>query len=248
MAIEGVAAVAAVKELATKAAIEAAKQIAQKMANEVSSKGVETQAMYLERQASQEGFRVGEMNQLGTEELMALKAGQEQACDELAQKLTDASDEGAGGDAVRDCDGNAEGEGARQEIKSDDVEVPQQEIDEIRRSGGTYGELKDQWRGALENGDPPREIHHMPANSVNGLETDDGPAIVMEKGDHQETASWGNSRDAREYRSCQCELVKQGRFEEAMQMDIDDIHDKFGNKYDDAIVQMKDVAKEKGLV
>lgn len=88
----------------------------------------------------------------------------------------------------------------------------------------------------------------MPANSVNGLETADGPAIVMEKGDHQETASWGNSREAREYRAKQAELVKQGKFEEAMQMDIDDIHDKFGSKYDDAIAQMTDVAKEKGLI
>lgn len=248
MAIEGVAVVAAAKELAAKAAVEAAKQIAQKMANEIASKGVETQALDLERQTAQEGFRVGEMNQPGSEELMASRVEQEQACNELAQKLSDAPDEGIGADAARDCDGKAEGEGTLQEVKPDDVEVPQQEVDETRKSGGTYGELKEQWSGNLENGDPPQEIHHMPANSANGLETADGPAIVMEKGDHQETASWGNSREAREYRSRQSELIKQGKFEDAMQMDIDDIHDKFGSKYDDAIAQMKDVAKEKGLI
>jgi len=248
MAIEGVAAVAAAKELAAKAAVEAAKQIAQKMANEVASKGVETQAMDLERQTAQEGFRVGEMNQPGTEELMASRAGQEQACNELAQKLTDTPSEGEEIAAVKDGDGKAEGEGTQPEIKSDDVEVSRQEVDETRKSGGTYGELKEQWSGNLENSDPPHEIHHMPANSTNGLETADGPAIVMEKGDHQETASWGNSREAREYRAHQSELVKQGKFEEAMQMDVDDLHDKFGSKYDDAIAQMKDVAKEKGLI
>ena len=31
-------------------------------------------------------------------------------------------------------------------------------------------------------------------------------------------------------------------------MDIDDIRDKFGDKYDDAIAQMLSYAKEKGLI
>jgi hypothetical protein len=33
-----------------------------------------------------------------------------------------------------------------------------------------------------------------------------------------------------------------------MQMDIDDIRDKFGDKYDDAINQMVSYAEEKGLI
>ena len=33
-------------------------------------------------------------------------------------------------------------------------------------------------------------------------------------------------------------LIDQGKFKEALQMDIDDIHDKFGDKYDEAISQM----------
>ena len=88
----------------------------------------------------------------------------------------------------------------------------------------------------------------MPADSVNGLERNDGPAIVMEKADHRQTASCGNSLEAREYRAKQKELIDQGKFKEAMQMDIDDIHEKFGDKYDDAIAQMQEVAKEKGLI
>lgn len=115
------------------------------------------------------------------------------------------------------------------------------------KTGGTYGELKKEWSGKLET-QPPHEIHHMPANDVNGLKENDGPAIVMEKADHRQTASCGNSLEAREYRAKQRELIEQGKFDEAMQMDIDDIHDKFGNKYDDAIAQMKETAKEKGLI
>ncbi len=115
------------------------------------------------------------------------------------------------------------------------------------KTGGTYGELKNEWGGKLE-AEPPREVHHMPANDVNGLKENDGPAIVMEKADHRQTASCGSSLDAREYRQQQKVLIDEGKFEEAMQMDIDDIHDKFGNKYDDAIAQMKETAKEKGLI
>ena len=82
------------------------------------------------------------------------------------------------------------------------------------------------------------EVHHMPADNVNGLERKDGPAIRMDKEDHRETASCGNSREAREYRAHQKELIEQGKFREALEMDIDDIRGKFGDKYDDAILEM----------
>ena len=115
-----------------------------------------------------------------------------------------------------------------------------------RNQGGTYGELKNEWRGKLEAQN--LQIHHMPAKDVNGLPVNDGPAIVMEEVDHRQTASCGSSLEAREYRAKQKELIDQGKFKEAMQMDIDDIHEKFGDKYDDAIAQMQEVAKEKGLI
>lgn len=135
---------------------------------------------------------------------------------------------------------------ARIEKSSNDGET-QSDVTEERKTGGTYGELKKEWSGELET-PPPHEVHHMPANDVNGLKENDGPAIVMEKSDHRQTASCGNSREAREYRQKQKELIDEGKFEEAMQMDIDDIHDKFGDKYDGAIAQMKETAKEKGLI
>lgn len=121
------------------------------------------------------------------------------------------------------------------------------DVNETKPTGGTYGELKDAWRGELEK-EPPHEVHHMPANDINGLNLNDGPAIVMDKADHRQTASCGSSQEAREYRAQQEALIKEGKFEEAMQMDIDDIHDKFGDKYDDAIAQMKERAREKGLI
>lgn len=104
--------------------------------------------------------------------------------------------------------------------------------------GGSYGSLKEKGHGYLS--DPPQEVHHMPADSVNNLDTNDGPAIAMDKQDHQQTASYGRSKEAIEYRQQQKELIENGKFEEAMQMDIDDIKSKFGNRYDEAIDQMKE--------
>ena len=64
------------------------------------------------------------------------------------------------------------------------------------------------------------------------------PCIEMKKEDHRKTASCGNSIEAREYRAKQKELIDKGDFRGAIQMDIDDIRGKFGDKYDAQIKEM----------
>ena len=128
------------------------------------------------------------------------------------------------------------------EIQQEDVSSENTEgaaeANEIKKTGGSYGELKREgWGWSSE---PPREIHHMPSDASSPLERNDGPSIVMEYDDHKETASCGSSRDAQEYRAEQKRLIEDGKFREALQMDIDDIHDKFGDKYDGSIEQMLD--------
>lgn len=112
-------------------------------------------------------------------------------------------------------------------------ESKDRDVDEnTEKKGGRFGEV-------FKDGEGDRyEVHHMPADSTTALERNDGPAIKMDKEDHRETASCGNSKEAREYRARQKELIKDGKFREALQMDIDDIHEKFGDKYDDAIAEM----------
>lgn len=105
-------------------------------------------------------------------------------------------------------------------------------MDIMEKQGGSYKEVREGSEGETH------EIHHMPADSVSFLERNDGPAIKMEKADHRQTESCGSSREAREYRAQQKELIDQGKFREAIQMDIDDIHYKFGNKYDGAVEEM----------
>lgn len=113
---------------------------------------------------------------------------------------------------------------------------------ELKKTGGSYGELKSEGWGWCS--EPPKEVHHMPADSSSNLERNDGPAIVMDYEDHKQTASCGSSRDAKEYREAQRELIDQGKFRDALQMDIDDLHEKFGGKYDDAIMQMLEYVDE----
>lgn len=127
---------------------------------------------------------------------------------------------------------------------SDNNEI--KEKDELQeKKGGSYRDVKKMSDGETH------EVHHMPADSASKLERDDGPAIKMEKEDHHLTASYGSSKEAREYRERQKELIEQGKFEEAFQMDIDDIREKFGNKYDDAIKEVKeyvDQLKKEGKI
>ncbi|MGC4944422.1 polymorphic toxin-type HINT domain-containing protein [Kribbella sp. DT2] len=98
--------------------------------------------------------------------------------------------------------------------------------------GGRYKEL-------TPSGDD-MELHHMPANSVSPLTHGNGPSIRMEKLDHRQTASWGSRTSAKNYRNSQKKLIDEGRFDDAIQMDIDDIQGNFGSKYDPHILEMID--------
>ena len=109
------------------------------------------------------------------------------------------------------------------------------------KKGGSYAECG---KARLEG----EEVHHMPAKSASNLEVNDGPAIRMDAADHRLTASWGYSLEAREHQAAQRELIEQGKFMEAIQLDIDDIRSKFDSKYDDAIEEMLSYAAEKGYI
>ena len=84
--------------------------------------------------------------------------------------------------------------------------------------------------------------HHMPAKQSSPLAVEDGPAIQMSPADHRRTASYGGRPGSSQqaYRDVQKNLIDQGRFDDAFQMDIDDVQSKFQNAYDDAILEAID--------
>lgn len=100
--------------------------------------------------------------------------------------------------------------------------------------GGAYNEVKT----------PGTHAHHIPSNDASPYAKDKGPSISMDPTDHRKTASYGNSAEARAYRAKQEELIKQGKFDEAQKMDIDDIRSKFGAKYDQEIEEMLEYTKK----
>ena len=105
----------------------------------------------------------------------------------------------------------------------------------VKDEGGSYRDVR---RYVEENEHEDKEVHHMPSDWASFLERNDGPCIEMERSDHRQTASCGRSMEAQEYREMQRELISRGDFRGALQMDIDDIHEKFGDKYDVQIQEM----------
>lgn len=104
--------------------------------------------------------------------------------------------------------------------------------------GGAYGRISS-YGG---------QVHHCPADSVNGITTYSGPAIRMLTADHKQTASYGRFASAQKYRAEQARLIAAGKFDKAMQMDIDDIRDNFGSKYNRAIAEMINYAERQGYI
>ena len=91
------------------------------------------------------------------------------------------------------------------------------------------------------------DSHHCPAKGCYKdapISSKDGPAIKMTPEDHRKTASHGSSDEALSYRARQEELLSQGKLMEAIDMDVQDIRARFGDKYDEGIKQMLEYASK----
>lgn len=124
----------------------------------------------------------------------------------------------------REIGGGTEQNRAPKEISEKDIPVE-------TTVGGSYQDCKKFSDGKTQ------DVHHVPAKDVSPLTENVGPCIVMEREDHKQTASYGVSREAREYRAEQKKLIDSGNFRGAFEMDKQDIQSKFGNKYDKALTQ-----------
>ena len=126
--------------------------------------------------------------------------------------------------------------------------------------GGSYKDVKEKNK-AGNKGKSKREqcdAHHMPADDAYPNDIKDkigtvksgskdkvnGPAISMKNGDHTQTASYGRGADAQKYRAKQNQLIKNGKFQEAFDMDVADIKSKFLGKYDSSINEAQQYLNE----
>lgn len=62
------------------------------------------------------------------------------------------------------------------------------------------------------------------------------------------TKSWGNKPGAVPYRAKQQELVRAGKLDEILQIEVDWIQDIFGAKYDNALAEMLDYSVSRGII
>lgn len=130
-----------------------------------------------------------------------------------------------------------------QAARATNTEVNAQAIQSVsnERQGGSYRDVK------ITSDSSKYEVHDIPSHASSGDKTRGRmPAIKMSIEDHKLTASYGPSNDARNYRIRETQLIQEGKMKEAIQMGIDDIHLKFGSKYDDAIEQMIEYARTMG--
>jgi Domain of unknown function (DUF4150) len=93
-----------------------------------------------------------------------------------------------------------------------------------------------------------KDSHHAPADDVSPIKRSDGPAIQMDPKDHAKTSSNGSSRDAVMYRQLIEKLLKDGKWRDAMAIEIKDIRDiakeiKDPRKYNEAAQEMLEYFK-----
>jgi len=120
------------------------------------------------------------------------------------------------------------------------------------QGGGSYSKT----RKTNTNG----ETNHIPAwNSIEiakeldptltGLPTyGRTPSVHMDTPDHRNMTSTGSRRQSVKWRQRQSELIKDGKFGKAMEMDIREIKRRYGSKYNEQIQEMLDYALKKGYL
>ena len=160
---------------------------------------------------------------------------------EMTRKADDAEGKKADEESTKKAT-NQEGESAKKEGVHEAFEA-----DPIKpKKGGAHKDLD--FDNSIAEGKKVETVeqrHHMPSQN-SGNKGGNGGAITMETLDHKKTASYDNLEGSKDYRAKQTELVEQGKFNEAFEMDVKDVKDKFGNKYDDAIEELTNWYKETG--
>jgi hypothetical protein len=115
---------------------------------------------------------------------------------------------------------------ARQHLN---IQSPNLQITE-GKWGGTYGQVRADTVGG--------EVHHMPADSATDISKAKGPAIWMYGHHHAKTKSNGGVVGSRSYRDRQKDLINQGKLDQAMIEDIQNVMNIAPGLYNVPIQQM----------
>jgi len=121
-----------------------------------------------------------------------------------------------------------------------EVNIVRAGAEEIPQAGGAFAQVKAAIKKAGVTGG---ETHKMPSwgavQSAGGVPGRlKSASIWMLLADHQGTKSWGSSARAVKYQAEQAQLIREGRYLDALKKDVEDIRAVHGDKYDVAIQQM----------
>jgi hypothetical protein len=104
--------------------------------------------------------------------------------------------------------------------------------------GGSYKNVRASNTGG--------QVHHLIAAKIEipGLSKSDYPSVYLESfADHKKTASWGRGDIPDSYRQQQQTLINQGEIRRAIAIDIRNLRNNFGTKYNEALLQSIDYAE-----
>lgn len=211
MAIEAVAALAA-KELgvqaAREAAIQAAREIAQKMAAEAGMQGSgrEVQTAMMERQAMQEGFRIGEMPETKGEGRELCRQKEAEAAEELRGKI-DAGENHSVAETEPETNPGKGQEATEERVDAWEDHATKEYSDKKT----VYDRLECGRDAELLNGELPEnsvlEVDNPAGKNHIRVETNGQGRVVELKADHLERIDGG--RDIYQQRRC-CQ-IKEGK-------------------------------------
>lgn len=125
-------------------------------------------------------------------------------------------------------------------------EIPTLQVVRYNQVGGSYGSITSAMNGHRHHCFSDWVYSQTTVNRYDSYGNVIGtvsasysaPVVLLTPEDHYLTASYGSTPAATAYRNTQLSLVQQGKYLEAMQMDINNIRSNFGDRYNIAIDEM----------
>ena len=114
-----------------------------------------------------------------------------------------------------------------------------------RSPQGSYRRERVDHTGGETNHVPPRDSYKGVPNAPSYGQA---PAYHMDKDDHRSMSSTGSSTASQRWRQQQAAYIRQGRWDKAIEMDIRESINRFGDKYKARMARMVNQTKNLGLI
>lgn len=235
---------AVVKGVAKETAEKVAKETAEKAAKEIAEKAAKEAAEKVAKEAAEKAAKEAAEKVAKETAEKATKEAAEKATKEAAEKAAKETAEKSAKEAAEKAEKEAAEKASKDgsKVTKKGKKGPCDDLKKGNGSGQHRGGAHSETSKPVNDG---KDSHHMPAKeSYKGkLDPNDGPAIQMDPKDHAKTLSNGSGNLAYNYRKMLAGLIADGKWRDAMAMDIRDARNiaRMGGdpkKYNQAIKEM----------